>query len=228
MTLPLPPSLAGEFPLNAAAFMDQLPIKSVMMRCPETSEMSRTAGGEIITASIGTRLWQGTVELGRMTRRENRQVRSLLDVAQTAGASFMMHDTTAPGPLAQADHPDLAAYTVVIRALSPTDARLIQLGGLPAGYVLTRGDFLAFEYRSDPTRFALHTVAETSVTANGTGDTETLQVTPKLRPGAEINAVVTLLKASCKAVIVPGSVQVGRASRFMTEGASFNFIQTLR
>jgi len=111
----------------------------------------------------------------------------------------------------------------------PSDARLIGLKGLPAGYAgLGRGSYLSFQYRSAPERHALHEIVELDVTADGAGDVAAFQVNPPIRPGAAVDAEVRLIKPACKAIILPGSVQPGRETRFITEGMSFRWLQTLR
>ena len=215
------------YPLPTSEFIAALPIASVEFDCPEALEMSRTDGGEIITGSLGTRLWQGEVTLGRLTRDEARDAQTLINVARGSGASFFMHHTSQAFPKADPGGTLLGVATPSIASL-PTDSRLISLKDLPAGYVLSRGDYLAFAYRSSPERYALHTVVDASVVASGSGSTAAFQVQPNLRPGAAVNAVVTLVRPVCKAVIIPGSVSPGRQNRFLTEGISFQFIQTLR
>ena len=69
------------YPLPTSEFIAALPIASVEFDCPEALEMSRTDGGEIITGSLGTRLWQGEVTLGRLTRDEARDAQTLINVA---------------------------------------------------------------------------------------------------------------------------------------------------
>ena len=219
--------MAFAFPMAVADFLDLLPIKSLSLECPEVSEVSRTSGGELIPANIGTRLWQGEVKLGRIRRQKAREIEALIDVMRASGASFMAYRTTSPFPAADPDGSLLGAATPQIKALS-NDARIIQLKGLPAGYTLTRGDELSFSYRTDPVRFALHRVAEVSVTATGAGETAFFQVTPNLRPGAAVDAAVQLIKPQCKAMIVPGSVRPGHTNRFITDGMNFDFMQTLR
>ena len=89
------------------------------------------------------------------------------------------------------------------------------MAGLPAWYVLTRGDYLAFDYGS-PSRRALHKVVSLTVQASAGGVTPVFEVTPLIRPGALVGAVVTLVRASCKARIMPGSVSKGASFRTLS------------
>lgn len=219
--------MAISFPMSTAEFLDLLPILSLSLECPEVAQVSRTEGGDLIAANMGARLWQGEVTLGSMQRNEAREVSALIDLMRGAGGSFMVYRTTSPFPAADPTGTLLATFAPNIRALS-TDARVVQLKGLPAGYTLTRGDLLSFAYRSDPVRTALHSVASASITASGLGQTEFFQVTPNIRPGAAVDAEVFLIRPQCKAIIVPGSVRPGRTTRFITDGMGFSFMQTLR
>ena len=219
--------MALVFPLSVAGFLDELPVQSVSFQCPELVEMSQTAGGDLITGNIGNRLWQGEIMLGRLTRAETQDAQVLIDAVRGACRSFMAYHTTYPYPKADPSGSLLGVASPQIKALD-ADTRLISLKGLPAGYVLGRGDYLSFDYRTSPTRFALHRIVDASVIANGFGETALFEVIPNIRSGASANTAVSLAKPHCKALIVPGAVQPGRQTRFMTDGMSFQFQQTLR
>lgn len=214
------------FPMSTAAFMSLLPIRSMTFDLPEAVEVSETGGGEILTAGLGVRLWQGEIELGQMEPNEAAVALSLIDVARGAGASFMAHDVSRSGPRNDLKGTILGAATPTFAAVRGNN-REVQLVGLPSGYLIQPYDYLAFSYGSNPTRFALHR-AVASITAAANGSTDWLEVVPNIRPGASVGAAVTLLKAACKAIIVPGSVQPGRRTSRMTEGTSFKWRQTLR
>lgn len=219
--------MVATFPLSLANFLKSLPVSRITFNLPEAVEVSRTAGGDIATASLGTRLWQGEVVLGRLPRAEAQEAEALIDLARGSEASFMVTPLHRPGPQRDPRGTLLGLYAPKIRYL-PIDARTMSLWGLPPGYVLKRGDYLAFSYRSSPTRFALHRIQDATVTANASGIAELFEVRPHIRPGAVVNAAVTLIEAACKAVIIPDSVEPGRTSRFVSDGMSFSFMQTLR
>lgn len=218
--------MAITFPMSTAAFMSLLPIRSITFDLPEAVEISETGGGEILPALLGVRLWQGEIELGPMEPDEAASALSLIDVARGGGASFMMHDVSRPGPRNDLKGTILGAAAPTLAAVAANN-REVQLAALPVGYVIRQYDYLAFSYGSNPTRFGLHRAAAT-VTAVAGGSTGWLEVVPNIRPGALVGAAVTLLKASCKAIIVPGSVQPGRRTSRMTEGVAFKWRQTLR
>ena len=214
------------FPLPHNHFMDALPIERMTFDLPEAVEMSETGGGEILTSALGTRLWQGEVTLGKMTPTEAAWALAQIDAARQIGGSVMIYDVSRPAPRNDLTGVKLGVASPTLSAVA-SHRREIRLTGLPSGYQLWRYDYLAFAYGANPTRFALHRSVD-ATTASAEGLTGWLEVVPPIRPGFTIGAPVTLMRASCKAIIVPGSVQPGRRAHTMTEGASFKFIQTLR
>lgn len=216
--------MALSYPLTLAQFMDVMPIAEVSLQAPAQVQMSQTAGGEQLDFEIGPQLWRGRITLGRMSRAEARNPDVLLDLLSASGASFWAYDTRHPAPEMDPRGTVLGAATPSINLLS-SNSRDMRLQGLPPGYILRRGDYLSFDY-SD--RRALHRVVTTSVTAVSTGITNTFEVMPPIRPGALVGAAVTLLKASCKAKLIPGQVDKGRGRSVVHDGMTFEFIQTLK
>ncbi len=218
--------MALTFPLTREAFFDLLGVQRITFDCPEQVQIARTGGGEVLAADLGPRLWSGEVALGRLSRAEAAPVLALLSVLRGAGASFLAYDVTRSTPLADPDGGLLGAATPAIYELL-AGAREIKLAGLPEGYVISSGDYLGFAYGTGPVRQALHRVVTGGV-ADAGGITGTIEVTPPLRPGASTGAAVDLIKPAIKAVLEPGSIDAGAVSRFLTEGITFRFIQTLR
>ena len=218
--------MALTFPLAAAEFFDTLKVRQMTFDCPEQVQVARTGGGEILPANIGPRLWTGEVSLVHHRFYVAAPVLAMISALREPGASFLAYDLTAPAPQSDPEGTALATVTPLILAL-PSDARMLSLKGLPSGFVLTAGDYLGFSYGTNPVRRALHRVVS-GVVASGTGQTAAFEVTPPRRPGAAINTAVSLVKASCKARIVPGSVAPGTKGQIFTSGITFKFMQTLR
>jgi len=218
--------MAWAFPLTRPQFMDLLPIRSLTMDVPEAVEISETGGGELLQADLGTRLWSGEIVLGRLLPDEAGDALAMLAVARSSTGSVLIHDLSRPGPRLDPDGSILGAAAVTLADVN-TNARNIQLAGLPVGYGLRRGDMLGFSYGSNPVRRALHRVASTA-TAAGDGTTNYFEVTPPIRPGWAAGTAVTLIRPECKAVILPGTFQPGRRAATLTDGVSFKFRQTLR
>lgn len=216
--------MALSFPLTIAQFMDYLPISEISMAAPAQVQIAQTAGGEVLPSEIGPQLWRGQITLGRMKRDEARHPDVLLDLLTTAGATFWAYDTRHPAPQMDPTGALLGASTPTIYSLA-ANGRELRLQGLPAGYQLKRGDYLSFDYGG---RRALHRVVDITATTAADGITPQFEVVPKLRPGALVGAAVTLVQASCKAMLLPGQVDKGSARAVITEGMSFQFIQTLK
>lgn len=215
------------FPLPLDDFFAGLPIASVTFDLSEALEQSQTGAGEIIDADLGPRLWTGEVTLGRLSRAETQQALARIDALRYAGRSFFVYPTAQAYPLADPTGAGLAGAAPQIDTLS-ADTRQIALNGLPSGYQLSEGDFLAFEYVNTATRYALHKLSGGGATADGLGVTPLFEVVPHIRPGAAVGAAVVLGRPFCKARLVPGSTQAGQTRKTFTDSISFRFVQTLR
>jgi hypothetical protein len=219
--------MALTYPLSIATFADILLVRRSTFHLPEQVQMDRTAGGEQLTADMGERLWQGEIELGTLLRTETGRIEVLVDLLRPAGRSFMLYDHRRAYPLLDPTGSILGASTPTILALGG-DPRELSLAGLPAGYTLSAGDYLAFSYGTTPVRFALHRVVPQTVVANGSGQTAVFEVTPAIRPGAAAGAAVTLKKPACKAVLIAGSTVAATGRQALTEGLGFEWVQSLR
>ena len=216
--------MALNFPLTIPQFMAFLPIGEIVFHPPPQGQIAQTAGGEVMDAELGPMLWRGQIRLGKMTRAEARHPDVLLDILGVPGRTFWAYDTRHPAPFLDPTGSILGAATPTIHTLNGNN-RDMRLQGLPAGYTLQRGDYLAFDYAG---RRALHRVAAESVSAAGTGITPLFEVSPMIRPGALVGAAVTLVNASCKAKLVHGQTDKGIARSTIHEGMTFQFIQTLK
>lgn len=102
--------------------------------------------------------------------------------------------------------------------------RELSLSGLPARYILSRGDLLSFVYAG---RHALHEVLD-DVSASATGVTGLFEVHPAVRTGAAPGQAVSLVYPHCKARMLPKEASSGTSENTITNSASFTWIQTLR
>lgn len=215
--------MALTFPLDLATFFGALKVAAFSIRLGEASLVGRTGGGELIRSDYGARLWQGSITIAPVANANVEDVAALVHVLQDSRASFLIYPLHRRKALLEASTAEPMGQ---INSL-PTDNRLLTLKGLPAGFKITRGDFLSFTYSSSPVRYALHQAVE-SITANGSGVTGQFEVIPPIRPGAAVDANVQTTRARCKAVMVPGTY---RPAGFTPEGAaaiSFDWMQTLR
>jgi hypothetical protein len=213
--------------LNRSAFMNLLPIGNQSHWLPDQAEYNRTGSGEQLGADLGERLWQGEIEIGRMTRAEAGQIEVLVDLINQPGRAFHVYDSRRSAPRLDPLMTGLTKFGPVIHNLPGADPRELQVSGPPADYVLSPGDYLSFSYGSSPQRFGLHRVVS-GVATVGTGTTPLFEVTPAIKPGATVGTAVTFYRPYCRAVIVAGSVQPTRTRATISEGLRFAYVQTVR
>jgi hypothetical protein len=137
--------------------------------------------------------------------------------------SFYLYDPRHPGPTLDPKGTILGSSAVKINSLP--DSKSMTLKGLPAGYKLSVGDYLHFDYGT-PSRRAFHEFAE-DTTADGGGVTPAFEVSPFIRPGATVDLSVTLIKPAMKCIIRPGSVEAGSTGNIVTSQLSFSVVQKL-
>ncbi|MCB2126045.1 MAG: hypothetical protein IT508_11755 [Burkholderiaceae bacterium] len=212
------------FPLQLNDFADGLRVRSQEFDLSENLRSTEDGGGRILTADAGPRLWQGTITVAPDTHNGQRAAQALAQVLRQAGASFLISDRKGKFPAADPDGSLLGAAAVTLSA-PVAGADTISLAGLPAGYVLTPGDYLSYAYGPTGEKIALHQVT-VGGTAAGDG-TLTVGVVSRVRPGVSDGTAVTLIGAACRAIMVPGSFKPGTIGLASTAGFSFSFRQTL-
>ncbi|QYK42870.1 MAG: hypothetical protein KF887_07140 [Paracoccaceae bacterium] len=221
--------MALTFPLPLADFLDLLPVAGVSFDLGEAMQSDETGGGELLVAELGARLWEGRVVLGAMDYREAQDAAALIDLIRAPGRSFLLADLRRRGPASDPAGTVLSAFNPfgpTRLANTQSGGREIVLTGLPASFVLSRGDRLAFDYGS-PARCAWHRIV-TGNTADSFGDsTGWMEVVPPIRPGVTGTPTVTLLRPALRAVYRPGSWQPGETRDRLVTGASFGWVQQL-
>lgn len=207
------------FPLSVAVLADTLGIGSLKWTTQNNRELSGLGSGQILEADLAPQLRTADVTLRERYHDEAQEIEAKLNAIVRSIGSLYLYDPRRPYPKADPDGTTLGSSTVTIKAKA--DAKSLSLQGLPAGYLLSAGDPIAFDYGS-PARRWFGEVAE-AVTADGSGDTATFEVSPFLPAAAAADIAVTLIRAAMKCRIVPGSlnVQVGT----LTSVISFSVVQ---
>lgn len=218
--------MAFTFPLSIAAFLDRLPVQTARFHCPAQVAATGLAGGEVITSEIAPAMWQGSFSLKPMRPRIAAQLEVLLEALSQPGASFYAYKPNQIGPASDPLGVQFMARPIEIEALDFSGSR-IALRGLPPGFKFHRGDFFSFDYGSAPRARALHRF-QIDVWADAQGKTPLASVGPHIEPGAIAGTAVALIRPTCKAVIVPGSVDFGSTAGNITSGITFSFRQTFR
>lgn len=218
--------MAQTFPMALADFFSTLPIQGFAPDLGESMEFSRTKGGEITTSDNGPRLWMMNIIIGERPHASIEQIKARLNLLRSPNRSLLVPSMPLLAPQKDPLGSILGSSVVTLTAVASNN-REITLEGLPPGYTLSIGDFLSFTYGSNPVRYAMHqVVAEKS--ADGAGILAALEVVDFIRPGWTAGAVVTLVKAFYKAVVVPRSTEVGDSDVLMSKGVKFSVIQTFR
>lgn len=212
------------FPLSLAEFFDRLRIATMGFSPSDPFVTSRTRGGELLTAQVGTILWQGSVRLLPDYHAEAAWVQAMLAYLRRTGGAFLATPGHYRGPSFDPGGVMLGTSAPQIDAFGAA-ADQVRLRGLPPGYVLATGDLLSFAYGPSLAQRACHQVVWGGAAA-GDGKTPLLTVAPALRPGALVGAGVELVRPVIKARLsaMPG---YGNLGPLMTDGLFFDFVQAL-
>ncbi len=165
---------------------------------PRQEFSSRTAGGVTIAKDFGPALWFGTYTTEELPNDDALDYKAVLDSLDGAIGTFEAWDLRRPAPRLYGDG---SAANGVLHSVNANN-KALSLSGLNAGQVVSRGDYLSFDYGGNR---ALHRVAE-AVTANGSGLTAEFEVRPHLRPGWSLSQSVYVKSPRGIFVMVPGSV----------------------
>jgi len=136
--------------------------------------------------------------------------------------TFLFASPEARAPQADPEGTVLGASAVKIKSIGASN-KTLSLKGLPAGYVITEGDFLGTTYASS--RRGLY-VACATVTADGSGETGEFEVRGHIRPGTVANDAVSLAPPVAKVKIETESLDWSGSG--MHIAARFRVRQTLR
>lgn len=213
--------MALVFPLSMSSFFAPLRVVTSSFHAPATLAIGRTRGGSVTSARLAERLWTGQVTLRPERHASAAVIDARVSVLSEPGRSFFAHPLPLFAPIADPSGAALGAAAPQIHTL--TSPRELRIGGLPAGYVLSDGDFIGFTYGS-PVRYALHQIVIGAVAA-GDGVTPNIEVSPPIRVGAATGAAIALVRPTIKAVLSPGAPGVARPR--MSSGLTLDFIQTL-
>lgn len=215
--------MALTYPLSRSVFMDTFKVYRGTFALPEAIQTSETAGGEVLTADYGPRLWRGSIQLIPSVVDEAEVTMALIRSLGYAGRKFEVYDTLRTAPQKDPDGTTLGAATPTI--LATPSAREIRLQGLPVGYEISAGDKLTVVTAST-SRVVLFRVV-TGDSAGGVGETGPIEVQPNVPASVAAGDPVTLVKPYCMAMVVPGSVKEGMTRGGVRRDMAFEWRQTL-
>ncbi|WP_299937469.1 hypothetical protein [uncultured Nitratireductor sp.] len=217
--------MALTFPLSLAAFQDAINVATAPFRLQRFEEMSGLGSGQFLTDELAPPLWSASVRVNAAFHDDGLEIQALLDTLDGSLHSFLFYDPRTAFPRLDPKGVLIAGAAPVILSIE-ADNKSLRLGGLPAGYQLSRGDMLAFEYGENPARRTLHRLSE-PVVADAQGETAPFEVRPHFGPGAAAGGAVELIKPAAFMRIVPDSLSVNEADDFGTVAISFSVLQRL-
>lgn len=217
------------FPVPVVDFADVIEVAGGTFRLSDSRKKSVSARGEVFMRQGSARRWEGDVTLVPSKNARAGGFDTLLDVLTGSGASALLYDHRRPFPELDPFGSVLGDSVVTIASVAGTFKEL-SLQGLPARYMLTRGDYLSFSYldAASVQQWSLHRVVDITVEASAAGVIPTFEVSPHLPDDVTlVGLTVTLKKPVCKVVLQ--SVGHSRGSPgTVSEGQSFEFVQSRR
>jgi hypothetical protein len=184
----------------------------------------RQANGVSIGVDFGSALWAAAYTTEELRNDDALDYQALLASLNGVVHPFEAWDLRRPAPRLYPG--GTAAANGVLHSVNANN-KALSLSGLNAGQVVSRGDYLSFDYHGevDGDSRALHQLVET-IAANGAGLTAEFEVRPHLREGWSLGAAVNLKAPRGIFTMLPGSI-VPKQTRGSFGVISFSAIQFL-
>lgn len=181
-------------------------------------DTNRMEGRRTEAQTFGTPYWIAQYKASLLGFEDFGKLDAFIMSAGDDGETFLGYDVFRPRPIAMNTGAPLSGVkagggafngTAVLTTI--TDSRTVIVGGLPAGFVLSQGDYI--EFRMSPLVRSLHRIMA-AATATGAG-----VVTLKIKYGLDTQhfttaAVVNFEKAACVMQIDPGSFSGVKSKRY--------------
>lgn len=206
---------------------DELTIVGMSFPPQPMIEVSPLRSGRQISKDLGPTLWRGHYQSSRMRPDKAGIARAWYDTLLSI-EEFYGYDKLRQYPLAYSN-----GWGGLLVSGSPfsgagqlvsvnANNKEMTIDHLPIGFVLSPGDYLAYDYATSLR--ALHRCSA-AATANGSGQS-TVEVRPHIRPGFTAGAAIQFYRAAARMIILPGSYQEDIVARVFTT-ISFDAIQSL-
>ena len=166
-------------------------------------EQSRAAGGRTYVKDLGGPLWTLTAQSRPFSPNELDYWRARLNAMENGLATFWGYSMSRCYPIKYPNGlwPTGSAFDGEAELASiGSNNKSVSVSGLPAGFVLSVGDYIQIGDAD------LHHVVEPA-TASGAGVTPEFEVRPHIWPGVAAGATVKVKRPACLMAIVPGSIQ---------------------
>lgn len=125
-------------PLTAAQFIDLCKVAQIYLEFTPQRELSSQASGGVFEKDMGPALRMATIQSVPLTDDELADVLSALEWLQSRIGTFKVYDTKRRYPKSDPTGATLGSSSTVIS--SQITLGNVSISGLPAGYVLNRGD----------------------------------------------------------------------------------------
>lgn len=220
-------------PLPAEEFVDLFHVSEATFTPARFDEYSGLRSGQPLKAELASPLWRADITTTIVRNDDGEALAALFEALEHPGRDFFIYNPRKVGPRLDPDgdlllgrpylHTSLAwddgliwnnampwggAFPVpapTIHSVAENN-RELRIQGLLAGYVLSRGDMVAFDYGPpEQMRRALHRVVDMLVTTGPDGITPLFEVYPFVRPGWASGNPVHILLPSMRATLVPGT-----------------------
>lgn len=191
------------FPRNDILTTHRISAEGYKFQPMYRQELSRQANGVTLIKDFGTSLFTLAATSFPLNNEDAVDFEAMLSSMDNGIGTFHAFDMRRPFPKSKSDGD--FSNTAKISSIG-INGKSLALSGLPAGMVLSRGDYLAFDV---PGWRALHQIMET-VIASGAGVSPTVEVRPHLMVGSAVGADVDLKQPATVMMLVPGSVTQNR------------------
>lgn len=187
-------------------------------------DSGRTGGGEDISTDLSDPQWRGEIMLDqRMTHADAAAADALIEGLNGVIGRFYMYDPRLPYPIRDPDGSLLGSATVRILDIS-ANRKQVKLKNLPNNYWISRGDRFHVEFGTDPVHRGYYRM-RTTLQADGSSNTDWIDIAPHLSDGISINDIVELKRPSPLWRLEAKSVQSGAGQGQLTPGATFRMVQ---
>lgn len=163
-------------------------------------EQSRSANGKTYSKDLGSPLWKATYQSRSLWPNELDYWRARLKALENGLQTFKAWPLSRAYPIAypRGSWPTGGAFSGsgLVSAIS---SKTLSLSGLPAGYIVSIGDYVQVGTAD------LYQALET-VTANGSGITGVFEVRTFVWPTSLVGQTAKLVKPACVMAIVPDSL----------------------
>lgn len=156
-------------------------------------EYSRSQGGSTYVKDMGTPLWTATYQTKSLRPNGVDQFKARVKVLDGGLKQFIGRPLSRCYPIAYPNGTGMGDVSAVKLATVSADRKTITLNGLPAGYKVSVGDYIQIGTRN------LHQIVDV--------DGANLGIRPHLWPETIVDDAVTMVRPTCRMVILPGTLQ---------------------